>query len=311
MVAAAILYFVLLVLSDLSEVAAAAVRFKWLYLIPALALAAGNYLVRSERWHAYLKEVGLGLPRRKSYWLFLSGLSMSITPVKAGEALKALLLRLENGAQVERGVAVVFAERMSDMTGMVLLIGIGSFALSYSLVPLSLVVVVMGAILLVLSSERASGRVVRTLKSRKRLSGIGAMIEGALRDARQLLTGWNLVKGTLFGAAAWALECVAFFLIAVGCRIEVGLLECIFIYAFSSVVGAISMLPGGMGTTEATMVGLLIALSVIAPVASFAVIVTRMCTLWFAVVVGTPFVLTYMSRSREAKAAWFDDQLVS
>ena len=41
-----------------------------------------------------------------------------------------------------------------------------------------------------------------------------------------------------------------------GISAGIGLVECVFIYTFASVVGAISMLPGGMGTAEATMAGL-------------------------------------------------------
>lgn len=290
-------------LSDWDKVAKAAGQFRWMYIVPVIGLVVGNYIVRSERWHQYLNKVGLGLPRKKSYWLFLSGLSMSITPVKAGEAVKALLLRLEKGAPVERGVAIVFAERMSDMTGMILLIGIGSLAIAYGLVSFAIVIAVVAAILLVVSSEKASGKTVRWLVAKKRLAKFGKMLEGALGDARQLLTGRNLVEGTIFGAIAWAAECTAFYLIVRGCSIDIGILEAVFIYAFSSVIGAVSMLPGGMGTTEATMVGLLVLIDVPASTASFAVIITRVCTLWFAVIVGMISMLSYTSRSAEAKRA--------
>jgi uncharacterized protein (TIRG00374 family) len=300
---AAVFYFILVILSDINEVTKAAGQFEWVYVLPVLLLVMGNYVLRSERWHQYLHKVELGLPRRRSYWLFLSGLSMSITPVKAGEAVKALLLKLEKGAPVERGIAVVFAERMTDMTGVIVLIGIGSLAVAYGLISFALVIVLVGAILLVLSSKKTSERVVAWLSGRKPLARFGKMLDGALKDARQLLTGKNLVEGTVFGSVAWAAECIAFYLILQGCSIEISILEAVFIYAFSSVVGALSMLPGGMGTTEATMVGLLVLLNVSASSASFAVILTRVCTLWFAVAVGIVFMLAYTGSSTEAKMA--------
>jgi uncharacterized protein (TIRG00374 family) len=298
---AAAFYFVLVVLSDWKNVAEAAEHFQWFYLVPVLGLVVGNYVIRSERWHQYLNEVGLGLPRKKSYWLFLSGLSMSITPIKAGEAVKALLLKIEKGAPIERGVAIVFAERMSDMTGMILLIGVGSLAIAYGLVSFAIVILLVAAILYILSSEKISERIIGFLKGKRRLVRFGDLLDGALKDARQLLTGRNLVEGTIFGAVAWVAECIAFYLIAQGCSIDLSILEAVFIYAFSSVVGAVSMLPGGMGTTEATMVGLLVALDVTASAASFAVILTRVCTLWFAVVVGMVAMAAYAKASAEAK----------
>lgn len=41
-----------------------------------------------------------------------------------------------------------------------------------------------------------------------------------------------------------------------GISAGMGLVECAFIYTFASVVGTIGMLPGGMGTTKANIVGL-------------------------------------------------------
>ena len=35
-------------------------------------------------------------------------------------------------------------------------------------------------------------------------------------------------------------------------------MTCVFIFAFAMIVGAISVLPGGLGSTEATMAGLLV-----------------------------------------------------
>lgn len=297
-------YFVLVVISDFDEVGKAAGHFQWLYVLPVLLLVIGNYMVRSERWHSYLNKVGLGLPRKKSYWLFLSGLSMSITPAKAGEAVKALLLKIEKGAPIERGVAIVFAERMSDLTGMILLIGIGSFALAYGYVSFAVVILTVAVVLFALGSEKVSNGIVGFLRKRKRLMRLGDVLNGALKDARQLLTGRNLVEGTILGAIAWAAECIAFYLIARGCSMDVSILEAVFIYAFSSVIGAVSMLPGGMGTTEATMVGLLVALDVSASTASFAVILVRACTLWFAVLVGIVAMFAYTRGSAQARMAW-------
>jgi uncharacterized protein (TIRG00374 family) len=63
-------------------------------------------------------------------------------------------------------------------------------------------------------------------------------------------------------------------------------LSCVFIFAFAMMVGAISVLPGGLGSTEATMVGLLATQHVPADVAVVATALVRVTTLWFAVALG-------------------------
>src|SRR5581483_8011848 len=88
---------------------------------------------------------------------------------------------------------------------------------------------------------------------------------------------------------AWACECVAFWVILRGFpEASVPLVRCTFIYAAMTIAGALAFLPGGLGVTEAGMVALLVAAGsgIDEPTAFAATFVTRICTLWFAVVIG-------------------------
>ena len=83
------------------------------------------------------------------------------------------------------------------------------------------------------------------------------------------------------------MECLAFYLTFRGLSVEVGLFESTFIYAISSIAGALTMLPGGLGVTEASLAGLsshLMMLDESTTVA--ATLIIRTVTLWFAVGVG-------------------------
>ena len=61
----------------------------------------------------------------------------------------------------------------------------------------------------------------------------------------------------------------------------------IFVMAFSTVVGAVSALPGGLGAAELSMTGMLVLLAGLdAAVASSATVLIRIGTLWFGVLLG-------------------------
>ena len=62
--------------------------------------------------------------------------------------------------------------------------------------------------------------------------------------------------------------------------------DAIGIYAAAIVVGAVSFLPGGLGTTEAAMVTLLVNYGLGIPEAIVLTIVCRLLTLWIAVLLG-------------------------
>jgi len=46
------------------------------------------------------------------------------------------------------------------------------------------------------------------------------------------------------------------------------------------------MLPGGLGATEASLTGLLVLLNIPKDVSAASTIIIRVCTLWFAVILG-------------------------
>jgi uncharacterized protein (TIRG00374 family) len=61
----------------------------------------------------------------------------------------------------------------------------------------------------------------------------------------------------------------------------------VFVLSFSTVIGAVSTLPGGLGAAEASIAGMLtLLLSVSASTAAAATLLIRFATLWFGVTLG-------------------------
>ncbi|MFT7623172.1 MAG: uncharacterized membrane protein YbhN (UPF0104 family), partial [Myxococcota bacterium] len=84
-------------------------------------------------------------------------------------------------------------------------------------------------------------------------------------------------------------ECVGFYLVlggVAGGTPDLG--GATFVYAFATIFGAVTMLPGGLGATEGSLIGLSLAFGLAATrvAATAGAMIIRFCTLWFAVVVG-------------------------
>ena len=69
------------------------------------------------------------------------------------------------------------------------------------------------------------------------------------------------------------------------------------VYAIAMIVGALSFLPGGLGSTEAVMMLLLLSVGVENSAAVSATLICRVTTLWFAVALGL-FALSAAEKSR-------------
>jgi uncharacterized protein (TIRG00374 family) len=92
------------------------------------------------------------------------------------------------------------------------------------------------------------------------------------------------------GLISWLGEGIGFFIILIGLGVpptmETAAIA-IFILSFSTVVGAISALPGGLGAAEASISGMLILLlGLDAGTAAAATLLIRFATLWFGVALG-------------------------
>lgn len=273
---------------DVSTLLATARDFGWWVAVPSLALAFLNYMIRFGKWHYFLHASELPIPVRISFPVFLAGLSMSVTPGKVGEVLKCYLLKQISDSPASRTFPVVLAERLTDLLAVVLLAAYGVTSLGVGFDVLAVAVGMCG-IIVMLAVWRRGFRWVLGLASwipmvRRRRDELLSMQESLAR-----MVGWKpMLAGTTISVVAWFAECVAFYLILGAAGSSVSLANAVFAYSLGTVAGAVTMLPGGLVATEASMVGLLerVLGCCSASQAITAVLVVRLCTLWFSVVVG-------------------------
>jgi uncharacterized protein (TIRG00374 family) len=106
-------------------------------------------------------------------------------------------------------------------------------------------------------------------------------------SSNELLAARPLVIGTVISFLSWGLECLAVYLCSVGLHTGMPFLLVVFVFATSSLVGVLSMLPGGIGAVEAGLTGQFVAIANLQPgVAVALTLVIRLATLWFATLIG-------------------------
>lgn len=280
LIAGVVIYFAMTIYGDYDRVLTAISSFYMGYIPILLILAFTNYLLRALKWHYFFKVLILDISLKENLWVFLSGLLMAVTPGKFGEIWKSWLIRDLRGYDLRRTVPIVFMDRITDVVAMLTLASFGVFVFRVSILSFTLVVAILLSMLMVLRSKTIMLKIF----------GKSARFDN-LRDA--YLSSLDLLKlrpfilTVLISLVAWFMECLAFYLTFRGLSVEVGLFESTFIYAISSIAGALTMLPGGLGVTEASLAGLsshLMMLDESTTVA--ATLIIRTVTLWFAVGIG-------------------------
>lgn len=277
--------------SDLSALRTALYRFPWEVFPLALMCTLFNYVLRFVKWHFYVRWLGVSnLAALHSAQLFVAGFPLAVTPGKVGEALKAYWLSEWTGLPFASGLPIVIAERISDGLAVLILSLLGVIAYP-RLWPGFLAVLVALLAVVVISQIRPLA--LGILAWLKRAPLLGARMQPLYQfyeASYQLFRPGPTLIAVGLGTVSWLGEGVGFFLILRGLGIPGSvnsLVVAVFVLAFSTVVGAVSTLPGGLGAAEASLTGLL--LLTLAPPKALAVAATllvRLATLWFGVGLG-------------------------
>ena len=284
--------------ADYRAVAGALVKFDLRYLPLILGLTFLNYLLRFVKWQYLLRQIEVDITVKDSFRIFLSGLAMAMTPGKVGELLKSFLLKELKGVPVTRTAPVIFAERLTDGFAMIILAMTGMSFFRYGREMLLAAAGVMLVVLLAAQSRKVAGWIIglaaRLPVLHKFEAAFHRLFDSTLHLVRPRAFGYCVLLGTV----SWFFESVAFYLVFLGLGYKLSLLAATFTLSFSTVVGAVSMLPGGLGAADGSILGILLFMGVPNSIAGGATILIRFCTLWFGVLLGLAALIRYRGEFR-------------
>ena len=144
----------------------------------------------------------------------------------------------------------------------------------------------VAAVVLLLTWKRGADFVFRLLAKLPLLGPRVPMLIDLFDRLRSLLSPGLLAGALALSAVAWGAEGVGFWLVVREYAPRASLLAALFNYTGATVVGSLSMLPGGLGAAEGSMAALLHAQGLTTADANLITLVVRGATLWFAVGLG-------------------------
>jgi glycosyltransferase 2 family protein len=293
--------------ADLSKMAEVLRRFEWWLLPFILLFTLFNYALRFYKWDVYLRMVGAtGVPKGTSLLIFLSGMAMAMTPGKVGELLKSYLLKQVRGTPIATSAPIVMAERVTDGIAMLVLASVGLVLFDYGRI-LLIAIAILAVIFLAIFQNRALFE--RLLSMGERLPVVSRGVHhfhAFYESSYELFRLPNLLFGVGIGVISWFGEVIAFVLVMIGLGLPFSwllVIICAFIMSASTLIGSVTLLPGGLGTTDASIAGMLIflvppQLGIPMPqdTAIAATLLIRFATLWFGVGIGLVSLLIMQRR---------------
>jgi uncharacterized protein (TIRG00374 family) len=249
-----------------------------------LAVLLVRELIKAVRWSYFLRAAGVPISAADGMTNFLAGQAVGILPL--GEVLRARLLK-EHGVPAYEVIPVVVMQTVCDVIAFALIALIGAYrgiiVWWLAIVPLLLPIVLAA----IFSSDRIAKAVGRLLR-RHRMTARFAPVEDDVRaQTLRLLRPRPLVCGTAFSFAVTLAS--AFVLMALvddlsSTSLQVG--DALVALALSTLVGLVSLVPGGWGVADGSLSGLLSVFGIGAGVALSVALVYRFLDSIFRTLVG-------------------------
>ena len=281
------LYGVFLFFSDFNIISEQISNFKYEFLPLILLLVSISWTPLLVRWQILLKKNDINIPIKKSFLLFLGGMSMSITPGHVGELIKSQLMKTIYNIPRTKTAPIIFVEKFYDLTGAIIasIIGIIILGMDTNLILISVSILI---VIIFLTYYRPIFEfILKRVTKTKFFSKYSENLSDSYEIVRNSTT--PQISSISFGLSVlyWIIISVAVHFILLSFGIEsISVLKTISIYSSSVIIGAISFIPGGLGITEGSLIGLFSLEGIDVSLALILSVMIRILTMWYSVSIG-------------------------
>ncbi|MBI2907201.1 MAG: flippase-like domain-containing protein [Chloroflexi bacterium] len=256
--------------------------YPWPDLWLVMLFSLGYYLLKALRWHYFLGVIDIRLPLHKSVLVYLAGQWFAFTP--AGEFVRAYLLTAY-GYSFGRGSAAVAVQVIFDFLSLALLGSISVFRyheLAGVVLPFT------GFFILAVLAFAYGPLIVHRGHAAEELAmnTLHARWARFYDRCRRLLAPRCLAMGTALGLIAVVDGSLILFQVSQGYQIQVDVAQSAYVFSLSQLLGGLSMIPHGLGAIEASSIVLFQYAGVDTANAASAVILFRLATVGFSLLLG-------------------------
>lgn len=262
-------------------------------------LSIGISLLKAWRFQLLLHTNNIPINFWQTCKVYLAG--QVTTPLPGGEAFRAVLLKNEVGAKIKDTSGAVVTQAFLEFISAAVLAVAGSFHFKLfrgSAVATAFLLVFM---LVILLNESILSHIVSWLSKMKKLQRLGRNLLAMQKDIQRNILGDNtwvpsqvFLKVLIIAVIAHLLGGIMIYIIAVNYHLRLNIFQSIFVYTSGIVITAIAgVVPGGLGFIEGGMVGLFVLLGIAFSNAITVVIMFRLITLVFYMLIGLVVYLVF------------------
>ena len=281
------IYAIFLFISDYNIISEKISSFKINYLPLILFFVSASWIPLIIKWHFLLKNSEVDIPLTKSIAIFFSGVAFEITPGQIGALIKSQILKTNYNIPRTKTVPIVIVEKVYDLIGAILASVIGIIILGMEIYLIAIAISVLAFIFFFMYYKPASELFFNRITKLKFFSKYIENISGFYETVQKSTNVRAATICILLALAYWFMVSAAAYYILISFDVNiVDYLKVLAIYSTSTLLGAISFIPAGIGITEGSIAGLFTLNGIDVSTALILAVMIRIFTLWYSVSVG-------------------------
>jgi len=181
---------------------------------------------------------------------------------------------------------VILVERLGDFVSLLMVAMVGAIYFDFGRNIVLITLIIFGAFLFGLSYRPFAEPVIKYMSKLKLLHKISEKILVAYENSYKLLRPVPLFSMLILASIAWGFEAFGLYVILKVFNTEATFFWSLFVYSFSTIIGGLLLVPGGIGPTEGSLTLLLVRTKIPLNISFVATFLIRVATLWFAILMG-------------------------
>jgi len=282
------LYSAFILVSDINTVYDNISNFKIEFLPIIFPLIFFGWFLLFLRWNLLLKNSNIHIPFKDSFLIYYSSFAFSFIPGEVGSLVKSKILKNKFNIPITKTSPIVISEFIYTGIGLVFLsLFLGGLYFEYGLYIGGIFSIFLFIMFFMINSKNVFTIFLRIASKIKFISSYATSFENSFDNIRKSTSGKVAVYSTLLSISHLLIESSAVFLIIYAYGIEtVFILDIIPMYCTSILLGFISFLPLGLGVVEGAFSAFLNLRGIELAVALPLVIIIRLITNWFGILLG-------------------------
>ena len=267
---------------------------KYLYkeIFYGIILISIGYVLRYLRWRMILNNFQFSPSKNLESRLWLASFSFATTPGKVGELIRCYFLRKVFNIPLKYSLVSILLERFYDLFTVLFItitfsfLNLKEYIFNISLYTFWLVFIAIIFLKVIRSNKPKILKFIRLLLGKVFFKKLGIPMDSESINWKSFFyfkIVWKLFALSIF---SWSLEGLAFYLILSKSNIPVNFLQASFMHTSAGLLGILTMIPGGIGSTEAITIAMFNYLEIPFEISFPITSLIRLMTIWYITVLG-------------------------